>query len=119
MLMQHPALEFVERSLSDVLSGVRMPALPALSPEALQEQGSGESLSDADAYIINSVPVAVWGQCMTGLDFMHGIAGTVAADSYLSCQVLARAALESFAYAHSGPATTGSASTSGTCGRCC
>ena len=97
--MRHPALEFVERSLSEVLGRVRMPALPALSPETLQARGSGEGLSDADAYIINSVPVAVWGQCMVGLDFMHGITATIAADTYLSCQVLARAALESFAFA--------------------
>ena len=98
-LTMHPILTTVGHSLSEVLAKIQMPALPALSPKVLQARGIAAELTDTDAYIINSLPIALWGQCMTGLDFMHGIRATVAADTYLSCQVLARAALESFAFA--------------------
>lgn len=95
----HPALPAVQRCLSDALATVRMPPLPALNPDALQERGAGENLTDADAYIVNSLRAAVWGQCMIGLDFMHGITATIAAPTYLSAAALARTALESFAMA--------------------
>ncbi|MXY11488.1 MAG: hypothetical protein F4Y56_13265 [Acidimicrobiaceae bacterium] len=89
----------VEHSLGQVLSKIRMPELPVRSPSELRAGDVAAELTDADAYIINSLPTAVWGQCMIGLDFMQGLRATIAADTYLSAPALARAALESFALA--------------------
>ena len=95
----NPILNIVEHSLGQVLAGIRMPGLPARSPDELRATGSAVELTDGDAYIINSLTTAVWGQCMIGLDFMQGLRATIAADTYLSAHALARAALESFAFA--------------------
>ena len=95
----NPILNIVEHSLGEVLAGIRMPKLPARSPDELRATGSAADLSDSCAYIMNSLPAAVWGKCMIGLDFMQGLRTTIAADTYLSPHALARAALESFAFA--------------------
>ena len=95
----NPILKIVAHSLGQVLAKIRMPELPARSPDELRAEGTAVELTDGDAYIIDSLPVAVWGQCMIGLDFMQGLRATIAADTYLSAHALARAALESFAVA--------------------
>ena len=95
----NPILNIVEHSLGEVLAGVRMPKLPARSPEEWRELGCDGDFNDGDAYIMNTLPTVVWGKCMIGLDFMQGLRRTVAGDTYLSAYALARAALESFAFA--------------------
>jgi len=94
----HPILTLVRLSLEDVLSKIRMPPLPARSPDQIQAIGTPKEFTDAHAYIANSLPVGVWGQCMVGIDFMQGLKATIASDTYLSAHALARSALESFAF---------------------
>ena len=96
--MLHPILTIVQLSLGEVLAKIRMPALPVRSSGDLQAPGASAEITDTDAYIINSLPAAVWGQCMIGLDFMQGLRATIASDSYFSAHALARAAIESFAF---------------------
>ena len=95
----NPILNIVEHSLGEVLAGVRTPKLPVRSPAEWRELGCGEDFNDGDAYIMNTLPAVVWGKCMIGLDFMQGLRRTVAGGTYLSAYALARAALESFAFA--------------------
>lgn len=94
----HPILAMVRLSLEDVLSKIRMPPLPARSPDQLQAISAPTEITDAHAYIANTLPAGVWGQCMVGMDFMQGVTATIASDTYLSAHVLARSALESFAF---------------------
>ncbi|MYJ02690.1 MAG: hypothetical protein F4102_10790 [Chloroflexi bacterium] len=94
----HPILTVVRLSLEDVLSKIRVPPLPARSPDQLQAGGTLTEVTDAQAYIANSLPVGVWGQCMVGIDFMQGLKATISSDTYFSAHALARSALESFAF---------------------
>ena len=96
----NPILQVAAASLRQVVTQIRMPSLPARSPQQFHELGLPKDLADADAYVLNALPTAVWGQCMLGLDFMSGLSATIATDSYFSGHVIARSALESFAFAY-------------------
>ena len=96
----NPILSIVERSLGEVLAGIELPPLPVRSPdEFAATTGYTQEFGDAEAYVLNTLPAVVWGRCTIGLDIMKGLQRTIAADTVLSAHVLARAALESFAFA--------------------
>ena len=96
----NPILSIVERSLGEVLAGIELPPLPAQSPDSFAAKTDyTQEFGDAEAYVLNTLPVVVWGQCTIGLDIMKGLQRTIAADTFLSAHVLARTALESFAFA--------------------
>jgi len=93
----HPILSIVQSSLGDVLEGIRMPPLPLWSPSKLNSMGAPKDILSGQAYLANSLSIAVWAQCMIGLDFMEGLRSTIASHSHFSAHVQARAAIESFA----------------------